>query len=276
LRYLVSRLAAFRNVWWSLANEYDFMLEKEESDWDRLIEVVAEADPYDRLTSIHNGRLLYNHTNPRLTHASIQNGAACEDAGRAVLYRDVYRKPIVFDEVKYEGDIPKRWGNISPQEMVHRFWEGTIAGTYVGHGETYLSEDEALWWSKGGVLKGESPARLTFLREVLEASPPEGIEPIDKWQDPNIGGKPGAYYLIYFGKDAPSQWKFELPRYELADGMTFKVDVIDAWNMTIEPETRQFTAKQLSEYLFEDVDKRGVKLPGRAYMALRIIRIDGN
>ena len=30
LRYLVSRLAAFRNVWWSLANEYDFMKEKQE------------------------------------------------------------------------------------------------------------------------------------------------------------------------------------------------------------------------------------------------------
>ena len=35
LRYVVSRLAAFRNVWWSLANEYDFMTEKQESDWDR-------------------------------------------------------------------------------------------------------------------------------------------------------------------------------------------------------------------------------------------------
>ena len=37
LRYVVSRLAAYRNVWWSLANEYDFMTEKQESDWDRFI-----------------------------------------------------------------------------------------------------------------------------------------------------------------------------------------------------------------------------------------------
>ena len=51
LRYVVARLAAYRNVWWSLANEYDFMLEqdrmdklldekkrkrlKTEADWDR-------------------------------------------------------------------------------------------------------------------------------------------------------------------------------------------------------------------------------------------------
>ena len=31
LRYVVARLAAFRNVWWSLANEYDFMKQKDGS-----------------------------------------------------------------------------------------------------------------------------------------------------------------------------------------------------------------------------------------------------
>ena len=65
-KYLISRLAAFRNVWWSLANEYDFMKEKRESDWDRLIRVVHASDPYGHLTSIHNGRELYNQTNPAL------------------------------------------------------------------------------------------------------------------------------------------------------------------------------------------------------------------
>ena len=129
-------------------------------------------------------RLLYNHTNPLVTHASIQNGSAVEDVGRAVLYRDVYRKPIVFDEVKYEGDIPQRWGNLSAEEMVHRFWQGTIAGTYVGHGETYLHPNDVLWWSKGGVLRGQSPPRIAFLREMLETAPAEGVEPIDKWQEP--------------------------------------------------------------------------------------------
>jgi hypothetical protein len=42
-------------------------------------------------------------------------------------------------------------GNLSAEELVHRFWVGTIAGTYVGHGETYLHpQDDVLWWSKGG------------------------------------------------------------------------------------------------------------------------------
>jgi hypothetical protein len=284
LRYVISRLSAFRNVWWSLANEYDFMTEKQESDWDRLIQVVHESDPYGHLISIHNGRQLYNHTNPLLTHASIQNGSAAEEAGRAVLYRDAYRKPIVFDEIKYEGDIPLRWGNLSAEEMVHRFWECIIAGTYPGHGECYLHPSDVLWWSKGGVLRGESPARIAFLRDILADSPPEGIDPIDKWQVPNVAGKPGEYYLIYFGARSPRQWKFQLPRRkrddpnELAGGMRFHVDVLDTWNMTVTPIDKPFTIRQPAEadYTVFDEDNSTIKLPDNPWMALRITRVEGN
>lgn len=273
LRYVVARLAAYRNVWWSLANEYDFMLEKQESDWDRMIEVVDRTDPYDRLTSIHNGRLLYNHTNPRLTHASIQNGSAAEEAGRAVLYRDAYRKPILFDEIKYEGDIPSRWGNLSAEEMVHRFWECIVAGTYPGHGECYLADDDVLWWAKGGTLKGESPARIKFLMEILRTAPEEGLEPIDKWQYPNIVGQPGEFYLVYFGEETPAEWKFLLPRYELKDGDKFQVDVLDTWNMTVTPIDEPFVVQRESEYLFVDQSGRSVPLPGKPWQALRITKV---
>ena len=40
LHYLVARLAAYRNVWWSLANEFDFIKEKSEADWDRFFQIV--------------------------------------------------------------------------------------------------------------------------------------------------------------------------------------------------------------------------------------------
>ncbi len=49
LRYLVARLAAFPNVWWSMANEYDFMASKSLEDWNRMIDVVSSADPYGHL-----------------------------------------------------------------------------------------------------------------------------------------------------------------------------------------------------------------------------------
>jgi hypothetical protein len=275
LRYVVARVAAFRNVWWSLANEYDFMSEKTPDDWDRFFRIVQSQDPYGHLRSIHNGTLLYNHTLPWVTHASIQNGSAVEDYGRAVLYRDVYRKPIVFDEVKYEGNLPQRWGNLSAQELVFRFWEATIAGTYVGHGETYLDPKEIIWWAKGGLLHGQSPPRLAFLRKIMEEGPSEGLEPIDKWQDFPFAGKPGEYYLGYFGRQTLGQWPFELCKPGLSDGMKFTVEVIDTWNMTMTPVEEVFEIKKKDGYVFADKDGRTVPLPGKPYIAVRIRRVDG-
>lgn len=273
LRYTAARLAAFRNVWWSMANEYDFMKEKTPADWDRFFQIVQAGDPYGHLRSIHNGTLLYNHTLPWVTHASIQNGSAVEDYGRAVLYRDVYYKPIVFDEVKYEGNLPQRWGNLSAEEMVLRFWEGTIAGTYVGHGETYLEPDDIIWWAKGGLLHGQSPPRLAFLRKIMEEGPPEGLEPIDKWQDFPFAGKGGEYYLGYFGREILTEWPFELYKADLSEGMKFTVEVIDTWSMTITPVECVFEIKKKDDYTFADKDGRSVPLPGKPYMALRIRRV---
>ena len=278
LHYVVARLAAYRNVWWSLANEYDFMKEKKESDFVRFGEIILHDDPYHRLLSIHNGQKIFNHTLPWITHASIQNGAAVEEVGRAELYRDVYRKPIVYDEVKYEGDIANRWGQLSAEELVFRFWNSTIAGTYCGHGETYKSADQILWWSKGGVLKGKSPARLAFLKRVLDDSPAQGIEPIDKWQNSPIGGQPGNYYLIYFGKQTPTNWTFQIPKPPLgklqsADDLKFTVEVLDTWNMTVTPQVGVFTLAKKDGYSFVDKDGRSISLPGKPYMAIRIKRV---
>jgi Domain of unknown function (DUF5060)/Domain of unknown function (DUF5605)/Protein of unknown function (DUF4038) len=279
LHYVVARFAAYRNVWWSLANEWDFMRQKQESDFVRFGEIVAHDDPYHHLLSIHNGSKMFNQTLPWITHASIQNGGAVEEPGRAQLYRDVYRKPVVYDEVKYEGNIESRWGQLSAQEMVFRFWNGTVAGTYVGHGETYKSDDQILWWSKGGKLKGGSPTRLSFLRQVLEDGPPEGIEPIDKWQHPEYGGQASLYYLVYLGKATPTSWEFQLPKppqgsgIPPADGMKFTAEVLDTWNMTTAPVESVFTLKKKDNYFFADKDGRAVALPGKPYMAIRIKRV---
>jgi hypothetical protein len=280
LRYVVARFAAFRNVWWSLANEYDFMQYKSEDDWERMGQLVSRSDPYHHLLGIHNGHQIFNQTRPWITHASMQNGAAVEDPNAAGIYRDAYRKPVVYDEAKYEGNISHRWGNISAEEMVYRFWNGTVAGTYVGHGETYTSPDEVLWWSKGGVLKGQSPARLAFLKQVLDDAPAEGIEPLDKWQNPEYGGKPSEYYLVYLGRQTLSSWEFRLPKPPASKvkgqppqmGMKFTVEVLDTWNMTVTPVPGVFTLAPKDNYFFADKDGRSVTLPGRPYMALRILR----
>jgi hypothetical protein len=131
------------------------------------------------------------------------------------------------------------------------------------------------------VLRGQSPTRIAFLRDILAKSPAEGIEPIDKWQTPFAGGKPGEYYLIYFGAKSPKSWKFELPRQkrddpkELAGGTRFHADVIDTWNMTITPVDRAFTIRPPAEKDYVAMDENGgsVDVPDRPWMALRVTRL---
>jgi hypothetical protein len=270
LKYVIARLAAHRNVWWSLANEFDFMKEKTDADWNRFLSIVKDADPFGHMRSIHNGTRLFNQTDPRLTHASIQNGSAVADFGRAVLYRDAFEKPIVFDEAKYEGDIPERWGNLTAEEMVHRFWQGAIAGTYTGHGETYKHSEQVIWWARGGVLHGKSPERIAFLRKVMEDGPAGAWDPIDKWQDEQTAGKKGEYYLVYFGREKPTEWAVELPRAKLEGPLRLKADVIDTWDMTITPVPGEFDMDTTARYRMKAKSGATIPLPGKPYMAIRL------
>src|SRR5262249_16956622 len=54
VRYVVSRLAAYPNVWWSLANEYDLLWAKKTADWHRYAALIREHDPHGHLISVHN------------------------------------------------------------------------------------------------------------------------------------------------------------------------------------------------------------------------------
>jgi hypothetical protein len=275
LQYAVARLSAYRNIWWSLANEYGQVKNRTDADWDHFFRVVEAADPYGHLRSIHNAAKFYDSNKPWVTHASIQNGSAVADFGRAVLYRELCPKPLVYDEVCYEGNIDRRWGQLSGREMVERFWFGTIAGAYVGHGETLSNPKGVSWTGGGGELVGQSPPRLAFLKKILESGPPEGIEPIDQNYETHFGGKAGEYYLVYFGTERPTAWKFALPRdppnkNALREGMKFHVEVLDTWNTTIAPIDRVFTTGKLAGSVFPAVGDPTIPLPGTPDMALRI------
>ena len=276
LRYVVARLAAYPHVWWSLCNEFD-QLERPDERWDRTGALLQQVDPYDHLRSIHNWIELYDNNKPWVTHASIQNGSATTDFGRANLYRDVYGKPIVLDEIKYEGDIPDRWGQLDAEELVHQFWITTVAGCYASHGESFVTETGSLHMVEGGRLRGDSPARLAFLREVLEDVDGPGLDPIDKWDDPAyVAGVPRQVYLQYLGRSAPETWQFRLPigfpgeRPE--EGDVFDVDVIDTWNMTISPAGR-FTLDDVQRNEAFDRASAPVQLPPGEALALRITRV---
>lgn len=83
----------------------------------------------------------------------------------------------------------------------------------------------------------------------------------------------GLRSLIYLGKDQAANWPFVLPRDGVESGMRFKVDVIDAWNMTISPVEQIFEVERADRYHFADKERQTISLPARAYMALRIQRV---
>lgn len=168
LDYLLRRLSAMPEIWWSLANEYDLCMPKKTlADWEALEAFVASCDPYHHLLSCHNCFCFWDFKRKDVTHASIQTRALTE----IPRYLREYGKPVVIDECCYEGDLPHIWGSISGQEMVRRFWRCYVGGGACTHGETFLSPDDVLWWARGGVLKGESPKRIAFLRRVIEELP---------------------------------------------------------------------------------------------------------
>ncbi|HUT95475.1 MAG TPA: DUF5060 domain-containing protein [Thermoguttaceae bacterium] len=234
LRYCIARLSAYRNVWWSLANEYDFMSNvggrdrgnKTMEDWDRFFSILQNEDPYQRLRGIHNGALWYDHTKAWVTHASLQTPNMAGGVG----YRAQYQKPVIFDECKYEGDIPQGWGNLDAKTMTQRFWLGTMSGCYVGHGETYKHPEDILWWSKGGVLHGESPKRIQWLKEFMAQAPPfDELQPLGDDQGRYLLAQPGGrYYLLYCLGPQPQT-------VELAGDGAYKVDLVDPWEMAVLP-----------------------------------------
>ncbi|MBW3623876.1 MAG: DUF5060 domain-containing protein [Armatimonadetes bacterium] len=285
LRYCIARLSAFRNVWWSLANEFDAMKpndvkghrgDKTMEDWDRFFRILQDEDPHGRLRSIHNMRGFYDHTKPWVTHASIQR----HDLPSVLQWRREFRKPIVVDECGYEGTIPQGWGNLSPQEMTRRFWIGTMRGGYVGHGETYRHPQDILWWSKGGTLHGESPARIAFLKKIMEAVPFHAFTP---QEEPSPGAyhlsREGDTYFLYFTNTAKATIR-------LAGNRPYKLDGIDTWGMKIdalgsaqpgefafEPPQADYlvrlTAYQPGEKLRPEVNARASVLEGAAPLEVR-------
>lgn len=254
--YVLARFSAYRNVWWSLANEYDLMRDKTLEDWEHYAALICELDPYRHLRSIHQCVHLYDHSRPWITHCSIQRVDLYKTAEMTDELRARYRKPVVLDEIAYEGDIQHGWGNISGEEMLRRFWEAACRGGYPGHGETYLCPENVLWWSHGGVLRGESHKRFGLLHEILKQTPGVGLKPYPLSWDctcavPQEDGH-GLYFLIYFSFMRPSFREFHFD-----DVTPLRVEVIDTWEGTVTDAGVH-------------CGKFRVELPGRPYMALRI------
>lgn len=244
LRYVVNRFSAFRNVWWSLANEYDVCQRIDPRsgklavfsvtdlrDWDRLGEYLREHDPYQHPRSIHNypnGTIYPDRA--WMTHVSYQHPNTYSLLAHLRLQ---YGKPVINDEYQYEGNVKYEWGNSSAEEVVFRHWQSFMAGGYATHGEVYKvnGNNRDLFWTYGGTIIGRSAQRLKFLREIVEACPFQEMEPFWLCTD-------GRYYfsrskgyddiLIFCGEDLPG--KVIYPGNSVTGEYDYHVTVYDAWN----------------------------------------------
>lgn len=257
LRYVMARLSAYSNVWWSLANEYDIMKQgykKRTSAWKSLISYVADQDPYGHLVSIHQFSKIYDHRDKNITHCSIQRTESYLSAEYTDQWIRKYGKPVVIDECAYEGNLNDSWGGITAQELVRRFWEATARGGYMGHGETYYGEN--IWWSHGGTLYGESHPRIKFLREVMADVPNLCLQSESGPKNLARATAGADTQLLYFGNNQPRSCSLHL-----WGDRAYTVRIIDTWNMTVQ----ELSGCQ---------GKVEIALPVRPYMAVLAIAED--
>jgi len=257
IRYMIARLSAYRNVWWSMANEWDVPRIKEAIDWEGIGTLLQKEDPHQRLRGIHNWyhdeSHFYDHSRPWITHVSAQTYFFFN----AIKWRNKYQKPLLYDEMRYEGDVSSSWGNMNAKEMTSYFWKAGLSGVYGTHGDTFKNdsdtETEVRWWAKGGTLMGESPNRIAFFKRIMEEAPITQMTPqLVRLSDdavPNqipdkddgklaealnnsiyILSKEGEYYLSYTADTGRTI------KLNLAGQRDYTLQVIDTWNMKIVSE----------------------------------------
>jgi hypothetical protein len=233
----VPRLAAYRNVWWCAPQDPDLLTEIQEHDYGH------------HLLTVHGGAGT-DFGAPWLTHASVRHE---ETRAVAALTADLC-KPVIVDDCGAEGDAPDPEASLPAPELVSRIWEGVCQGGYVTHGEAYGPRP---WRSHGGAPRGESAPRIAFLREILADAPHERLRHNPVYYDASTLEAPGEYCLQYLGPH-----RYPVRRFRLGEG-TWRVEVIDAWAMTVGPPRTVGAARGEA---FE------VELPAYPYVAIRIRR----
>lgn len=144
-----------------------------------------------------------------------------------------------------------------------------MRGGHAGHGETYLDENDILWWSHGGIHKGESPARLAFLLDILKQTPGRylkhgngifdevvGVSEYDELSTKPWVMKVCDYEIHYLGICQPAFRTFFLP-----EDTEYEIDVIDTWNMTVTPAG-----------IHKGITR--IELPQKQYIAIRLRKVN--
>ena len=98
------------------------------------------------------------------------------------------------------------------------------------------------------------PARIAFLRKILEEGPAEGLTGWASYYP--SAGKQGEYFLYYFDVSQPAEFEVDLPQ-----GGPYRAEIIDPWEMTVTPVEGAFEGKFT------------LKLPSKPHLAVRIRKV---
>ena len=229
IRYVTARLGAFSNVWWSAANEYNLFrsgYKAKKSGWQRILSCIRENDPYGHMLGIHQCLKHYDHRDKNLTHCSLQRTGMYVSTELTGEMQARYKKPVVWDEINYEGDIKPTFGNCTPQELVRHFWEAAVRAGFAGHGETYTDPDNILWWAKGGRLHGESPARIRFLKEIMADYGNPRLTCCQSGEQLPVGMEEDELFVWYFGSTQSAAQDIVLPSRH-----GYQIEIVDTWSM---------------------------------------------
>ncbi len=230
----VTRLAGHPNVWWCAPPDLEAQTD------------IQELDPGHHPLTVH-GPPGTDFGAPWITHASVRHPETRAVSG---LLRDL-GKPVLIDDCGAEGDDPGDPEHALPgTELVNRLWEAVCRGGAAAHGESWGPRP---WSAGGGRLEGTAVERVAFLREVLDAAPSDAAHTPETY-DASTLEAPGAYVLQYLGPHRYPRRAFDLP------AGTWRVEVLDTWNMTVE----------------ERGDASGTRvpvgLPAEPYLAIRLRR----
>lgn len=240
LRYLIARIAAFKNVWWSLANEYDIKMLPDKKtmvvgydvrDWDVIGEFIKARDPSSHPISCHNipfGQIYPDR--PWMTHVSYQH----PDTYTVMLeLQTQYKKPVINDEYQYEGNTPDDWGNNDGELEVERHWRSVMACGYATHGEAFIRDNNRdIFWAYGGDMIGESAKRLRFLKDLVTSLP------LDEMKRDFVCGDGMNYYalrkdydlyMIFIRHAIPGKSLWIGDRTASQKGVSYTLTEYDAW-----------------------------------------------
>jgi len=265
IHYLVSRLAAYRNVWWSLGNEYNLFfhtdnvksnIKKSMDGWSIIGGYVKLNDPYGHPISVHNFPYLPVYPNRDwMTHVSYQHP---NTYSMLLDLKNKYGKPVINDEYQYEGNIRDEWGN-SPAELeVFRHWLTAMAGGYGTHGEAFIIDgnNRDIFWSYGGTMIGESAPRLKYMKEILESCPYQEMEPDFTYTDGqnSFGLSDGKGVSLYFIRRSLPGKRLRFGFFQ-DESVRYEATVYDVWNCTIKEK-----AVVKPDHKFETTDWTVIKL----------------